>query len=119
MKGIVITPDNKISIKEFEQPLYKTLGAVVEGHIEHVNPRGLEAPYCMIVNDEGLIENLPINPVGCLFYQTHKHGCPIAGTIVIMQNGFYNGEPDIVGIPEPKLNEMYETFLKRFNLKGV
>ena len=51
MKGIVITPENEISVKDFGEPLYQTIGEAVGGYIEHVNPRLLDAPFCMIVNE--------------------------------------------------------------------
>lgn len=46
MKGIVITAGGTCCIKDFEQPLYKSIGAVVGGYIEHVKPQRLEEPYC-------------------------------------------------------------------------
>lgn len=98
MKGIVITPDSQVRVQDFGDPLYKTLGAVVGGYIEHVNPRGLKSPYCMIVNEQGLLESLPFNPAASVLYETHKHGAPIVGTVVIMKNGYRDGEPDIVGL---------------------
>lgn len=46
MKGVVFTTDGKMFVKEFTQPLYKSVGDVVEGWIEVVHPRGLEDPFC-------------------------------------------------------------------------
>ena len=77
MKGVVVTTDMEIHVEDFGEPLYKTVGAAVGGHIEHVLPLGLKKPYCMIVNEEGLLENLPINSIGCLLYGTAFHQCPI------------------------------------------
>lgn len=96
MKGIVITPECDVSVQEFGEPLYKTVGAVVGGYIEHVSLRGLK-PYCMIVNEEGLLLGLPTNPAGCGLYRASR----IAGTIVIMKDGVDDdGEPDIVGLSD-------------------
>ena len=108
MKGIVITTDCIASIKEFNSPLYKSIGEVVDGYIEVVHPRGLDEPLNMIVNEEGLIKRLPFNPVGSLFYKTHEHGNPIVGNIILMQDGFINGEPDIVGIDEDYIDNILE-----------
>lgn len=38
LKGVVITPDQKINIQEFERPLYRSVGTVVGGFIEIVSP---------------------------------------------------------------------------------
>lgn len=99
MKGIVITPDCEMSVQEFERPLYETVGKVVGGYIEHVKPRLLDDPFCMIVNEEGLLEKLAVNPVGCFLYETLSHGWPIVGTIVIMKDGFTDEGPDIIACP--------------------
>lgn len=98
MKGIVVTPDGKMFVKDFGEPLYKTVGETVGGPIEHVKPRGLKAPYCMIVNEEGLYLDLMLNPAGSYLYETHKHGHPIVGTVVFMKDGCGNGGPDIFGL---------------------
>ncbi len=100
MKGVVITAEKAMSIQDFGEPLFKTVGEVVGGYIEHVNPVFLQDPYCMIVNEEGLLKGLPLNPIGSYLYGTHIHQQPIVGTIVIMKDGYRNGEPDIVGLED-------------------
>lgn len=40
MKGVVVTTDMEIHVEDFGEPLYKTVGAAVGGHIEHVLPLG-------------------------------------------------------------------------------
>ena len=67
MKGIVVTTDLEIRIEEFSDPLYKTVGSAVGGYIEHVKPARLRHPYCMIVNEEGRLLDLPLNYVGSYF----------------------------------------------------
>ena len=98
MKGVVVTTDLEIRIEEFIDPLYKTVGSAVGGYIEHVKPARLRHPYCMIVNEEGRLLDLPLNYVGSYFYGTDQHGEPIVGNIVIMKDGYRGGEPDIVGL---------------------
>lgn len=120
MKGIVITPMCEISVKDFESPLYKSVGEVVDGYIEHVLPRLLEKPYCMIVNEEGLLRNLPINLVGSLLCDTISNGIPIVGTIVIMKDGINEeGEPDILGLTEDETSYMYRLMKTVFGLTEV
>jgi hypothetical protein len=85
---------------DFDEPMYKTVGAAVGGRIEHVLPRRLEEPYCMIVNEEGLLDRLPYNEVASYLYATEDHGFPIVGDVVIMQDGWRNGERDIIGLDD-------------------
>ena len=106
MKGVCISTDNKVEVREFGEPLYKTVGKVVGGYIETVHPRGLKFPYVMIVNEEGLLLGLPLNPFGCKLYGTAQHGQPIVGNIVIMKVGYADGEPDIVGLADEEIEEV-------------
>ena len=98
MKGLVISTNNKHHVEEYGEPLYRTVGETVGGYIEIVHPKGLPSPYCMIVNEEGLIRELPVNLMGSILYQSNIHGSPIVGNIVIMKDGIRDGEPDIVGL---------------------
>ena len=109
MKGIVVTTDLEIRIEEFSDPLYKTVGSAVGGYIEHVKPARLRQPYCMIVNEEGRLLDLPLNYVGSYFYGTDQHGEPIVGNIVIMKDGYRNGEPDIVGLDDSEVERVKYT----------
>ena len=118
MKAIVITTDNTISIREFSAPLHESMGAAVGGMIELVNPIGLLRPYCMIVNEEGLILDLPRNRMGSLLYGTHFHGCPIVGDIVIAKTGFTTSGPDFVPFEEDELEHLYK-LLKDYELTPV
>ena len=106
MKGVVFTTDEKMFVKEFTQPLYKSVGEVVEGWIEVVHPRGLEDPFCFICNEEGLLRDLPLNAMGSLWYGTLQHGCPIAGNIVVMKEGITEEGPDIVGLMPEEIKKI-------------
>lgn len=80
---------------------YETIGKAVGGYIEVVHPKGLPDPYCMIVNEEGLLQNLPWNLFGSFLYGTIYHGNPIVGDIVILKEGFTTpGERDFIGLDE-------------------
>ena len=111
MKGIVVTTDLEIRIEEFSDPLYKTVGSAVGGHIEHVKPARLRHPYCMIVNEEGRLLDLPLNYVGSYFYGTDQHGEPIVGNIVIMKDGYRGGEPDIVGLNDVEAEQIKDVII--------
>ena len=64
-------------------------------------PKGLPGPFCMVVNEEGLLRGLPLNLFGCILYDTVRHGNPIVGDIVILKEGFTTpGERDFIGLDE-------------------
>ena len=79
MKGLVITTENKMQVREFGEPAYENIGKAVGGWIEVVHPKGLPDPFCMVVNEEGLLHGLPLNLFGCILYDTVRHGNPIVG----------------------------------------
>lgn len=106
MKGIVVTADLNVRIEEFDDPLYKTVGTAVGGYIEHVRPMRLACPFCMIVNEEGRLQNLPVNSIGSFLYGADQHGEPIVGDIVIMKDGYRDGEPDIIGLEDAEVEKV-------------
>ena len=121
MKGILITTDGKVSVEEYDDPLYKTVGEAVGGYIEVVHPRGLRRPYLMIVNEDGLNLGLPVNTIGSLLYGTQKHGHPIVGNAVVMKEGKRLGEPDIVGITLDDIDVLADllTLRARARMEGL
>ena len=112
MKGIVITTDMEIEVRDFSGPLHETIGKAVDGPIEIVKPMGLEAPFCMLVNEEFLVRDNPpdLNPIGSILYGTFIHGSPILGTIVIMKTGWTCDGPDIVGLSDKDIQTLTDCF---------
>ena len=106
MKGIVFTTDEKMYVKEFEQPLYKSIGEVVGGYIEVVRAKALEGPLCFICNEEGLMKELPVNLIGSVWYGAARHGYPIVGNIVVMKEGWTDEGPDIVGLEDDEIEKV-------------
>ena len=107
MKGIVLTPDGEVSVREFAEPLYKTVGAAIGGTMQIVNPGGLPEPFCMIVNDEGHIKKLPFHPIASFWYGTQIHGSPIVGTVVLMKIApNEEGEPDLAGLSDTEITAL-------------
>lgn len=106
MKGVVFTPDQRMYVRDFESPLYKTVGETVDGWIEVVHPRGLEYPFCFVANEDGLMRRLPLNPIGSLWYGTLEHGHPIVGTIVVMKEGETDDGPDLVGLTDREITQI-------------
>ena len=113
MKGIVVTTNNKATVRDFTPPLFESVGAAVGGFIEVVHPRGLPQPYCMVVNEEGLLQGLPHNAHGSLLYGTPEHGHPIVGDIVIMQEGWTDEGPDIVGLSDDDVGRIITLLSKQ------
>lgn len=101
MKGLVINTENKMQVREFDEPAYETIGKAVGGWIEVVHPKGLPDPFCMVVNEEGLLQNLPWNLFGSFLCGTIYHGNPIVGDIVLLKEGYTDaGERDLIGLDE-------------------
>lgn len=110
MKGVVFTADEKMYVKDFiGEPLYKSIGEAVDGYIKIVHPRYLREPYVMIVNEEGLLHQLPLNPLGCVLYGTMTHKQPIVGNLVIMKEVcIADGEKDLEGLSDEEVREIIE-----------
>lgn len=118
MKVIVITSDDKIEIREFSTSQYETLCKAVGGPIEIVHPIGLLRPYCMIVNEEGLLRDLPENRMGSYLYGAQFHGSPIVGDIVILKEGFTTSGPDILPLEDAECEQLFK-LLKDYELTPV
>lgn len=112
MKGLVISTENEMSAKEFYDPAYKSIGEAVGGYIEVVHPRRLNDPYCMVVNEEGLLIGLPINAYGSYLYCSEQHGSPIVGNVVILKEGFVEGERDFVGLTDAEIQAIADNIIK-------
>ena len=111
-RGVVVTTDGRAYVREFGYPLHRSCESTLGGWIETVRPRGLDRPYMMLVNEEGLLHDLPLNMVGSFFYQTHIHGQPIVGNIILMKDGYRDGERDIVGLEEDEAGKLLDMVLK-------
>lgn len=87
MKTVKVTTDNKVSIIDVDFDDFRSIQKAIGGHFETVHTQ-LMADYfkdpsvIMLVDEEGRIKELPINPVGCTLYGTVSHGCPIVGDLI-------------------------------------
>ena len=77
MVGLIVTAENEMRKVEYDSPHYNVIRKAVGGRYEHVRPAGLERPYCMMVNEEGLLLGLPLNLLGSWLYGMDQHGQPI------------------------------------------
>nr|DAY91141.1 MAG TPA: protein of unknown function (DUF3846) [Caudoviricetes sp.] len=114
MKTLKITTDNKISVVNVNFSDFKAIQQAIGGYFEIVNTQKLrdyfKASVVMIVDEEGVIKDLPVNTIGCYFYNTSKHGCPIAGDMIL---GLLVG-PDITGLGDRDAEQWMEKMLKDF-----
>ncbi len=100
MKCLVVTTDRKMYPKDFGYPIRsKAVSKVLGGYMEIVRPMFLKRPFCILVNDEGRIRNLPINEFGTFLYQDI-----IAGNLILAKEGLVNGGRDITGLNDKELD---------------
>lgn len=94
MRAVIIPTSGAPYITNLAEPLHRSAGELLGGMIEHVNPRSLKLPYCMLVNEDYLRLRLPFNPVASFLYGTHVNGHPICGPAIIMKQTF----DDVTGL---------------------
>ena len=87
---------------------YKWMQEQVGGWIEIVRPRRLPDGFVMIVDEEGLLKEKPLNMVGSWFYETDKHGSPIVGDVLIMKEEFGDEGPECVGMTEEEVDKIFK-----------
>ena len=109
MKAILITTDDQILTVKVEQPLYKSIGSLVDGFIEIVRPINLPRPFVMVCNEDYCALELPENILGSFMYGSHIHGHPVQGNIVIMKER----AEDLEGLTEWEVNQLKDAFEKK------
>ena len=118
MKAIKISADNKISVVDVRD--LKDIQKEVDGYIEPVRPYGLyglnvpnSESLIIICNEEGFWMSLDENRVATILYDP-VNGCEIVGDILIMAEGFVNGEPDIVGLEDDQVEALLIALKNKF-----
>lgn len=128
MKAIKITTKNMLSVVTVPELTWKGLGQLVGGHFETVRPWGfmnLNVPFkenlCMIVNEEGRCIGLDLNEVGSILYnEIPLPGFePIVGDILIMSEGFENGEPSIIGLNDELVQALIQELINKFDFLNM
>ena len=97
MLGVVITPDFKMYKKDFAEPTLEAIHDTLGGYIEHVLPKYLPNPFCLLIDEEGKLKRKPINPVASAWYGPADR---IVGTAIVMKDGIVDGERGIVGLTD-------------------
>ena len=117
MKTIKITASDRLEIVDVDFNDYKDIQAKLGGYVETVRTERLqeflEAPVLMLCDEEGLIKKLPMNVTASFFYGTHRHGCPIAGDVLLaVEAGEFLFAP-----ASTELNLWVEKLKRSFSLK--
>ena len=80
-KTLKITTDNRIRVVDVDFDRLEDIRREIGGSVERVCTQKLQDYFgsgaMMIVDEEGLLKGLPMNPVGSFFYGTAQHGNPI------------------------------------------
>lgn len=84
-------------------------------YFENVYPRGLEEPYMMIVDEQGLWKEKPVvNFFASWLYETHKHGSPIVGDVLIMKQIMEEDGPEIGGMEKSEAEAFQSKVYREF-----
>lgn len=116
-KTLKITAGGHIRVVEVDFGCLENLQREVGGLLESVYTQRLQSYFglnvLMVVDEEGIIKGLPMNPVGSLFYGTATHGNPIVGDVLLaVANGEEWRAPD-----EDQIEEWQARLKKDFWLK--
>ena len=107
MKAVVVSTKGEVYRMYLGKPLYRSAGTILGGHFEVVRPRGVKHPYCMLINETGLLDQLPFNAVGSCLYRG-----PIAGNIISLKEEEY----DLAGLNEQELQAWEKTLRSLSNI---
>lgn len=77
-------------------------------YIEIVHPEKLPRGYAMIVDEEGLLNEKPVNIFGSWLYGTAKHGQPIVGDLLIMKESYGADGIDHVGMTDDDIMSLID-----------
>ena len=109
VKGMVITTEEKIEERDFEEPLQQSLGKALGGYARRMDVERLAKPFCLFLRETGkntglfgkeqgrdaFEEGVELNRIGSQLCKMD-----VWGAIIILREGFFKGEPDIAGLDE-------------------
>ena len=87
--------------------------------MEIVRPEKLPRGYALICDEEGLMNDKPINPFASWLYGFEKHGQPIVGDILIVKEEFTDEGVDLAPIPEGDALKLIVDLLERFMKRPI
>lgn len=112
--AILVTAENtveQIVLEAEDDSLWIPITDAIGGFMEIVRPRSFNEPYIMIVDEEGLLKDKPIN-----LWASFAYGETIVGDVLIMKEGFRNGEPDIIGLESEDMGIYYDILMDVISL---
>ena len=122
MKALKITTDDEIFAVDV--PGLKAMQEHVGGYIEIIRPYllgGLNVPQSksliMICNEEGKLLGLEENEIASDLYDSIYDS--IAGDVLIMAEGFVDGEPDIVGLNNEQIEALCNEFESIYDMEEI
>lgn len=122
MKAIKLTTNDVISVVDIQEPTLQGMQEHVGGHIEIVRPYLLgeiDVPdsksLIMLCNDDGKVLDMPENEVASELYDNPYDD--IVGDVLIMAEGFVDGEPDIVGLTDEQAQALMEDLKNIYGLE--
>ena len=88
MKTVKVSTDNMVSLIDIDFDSYREIRNAIGGHFETVRTRRTVSYFgspdiVMLVDEEGLLKDLPENMFGCVMYGTAEHGHPIVGDLIL------------------------------------
>ena len=135
MKKLVkLAADGTVSVHDYPEGGYRETHPVLTlligsscGTIEHVRPRYLytdwggvikavdpyetEGMVSMLIDEEGMYHDLPVNNVASLLYGFFDHGHPIVGNVLFVGEVLVGGDLNFCGIDDEQV-EVLTDFLK-------
>ena len=87
MKTVKITTDNVVSVTDVDFNDFRSIQKAIGGCFETVKTQKMydyfKQPMTFLADEEGQLKRLPLNQLGSYFYDTERHGWPIAGDIIL------------------------------------
>lgn len=88
MKTVKVTTNNIISVIDIDfSDLHSVQNAIGGGYIETVHTQRMfdyfGRPIILIVDEEGILKDLPVNAFGSDMYGYLMHGNPICGDLIL------------------------------------
>ena len=97
--GLVMPVELDLANHEYK---YQAMNAAIGSNlIDIVHAAHLPDPYCLVVDDEGLLTEKPVvNVVASYLYGTADHGQPLCGDVLIMKDEWTADGLDTVGLDD-------------------
>lgn len=114
MKTVKVTTDNIVSIINVDFDNFRDIQRAIDCDcFETVRTERMRTVFgdsnlIMIVDESGLLKDLPLNMLGCVLYGTNEHESPIVGDLIFAR---IQGE-DLVGPDDPE--QLKQVILDRF-----